>query len=385
MTVTRARQFDFKFLDGIRALAALAVALLHASLFTGHEGDFAAAFPFAAKILFLGNYAVAVFIVLSGFVLMLPIAKNPDLAIVRGTVEYLKRRTRRILPPYFVSLALFGLLITAVPILQTQRGTAWDSKIPVTLDGVLAHALVIHNLNASWAYQINGPAWSIATEWQLYFALPLVILPVWRRFGRLAALTWAIVIGASFALFLPSLAAGHLWFIGLFAMGAFVAHMVVNEAVVRFLGPFVLLMGLVAAVFVIGVNAPLWMNELFVGAAISTALLWLATRDVTGHRTIVHKLLECRLLVWMGLWSFSLYLIHSPLLGLANLLTLDIPMSTFARFVLQVVVALPLAAGVAYAFHLLVERRFITSHQRRKTHGQPERATRQEAVADSDR
>lgn len=365
MTENLHPRFDFRFVDGMRGFAALCVVFLHASLFTGLNGDVADVFPFLAKALFLGNYAVAVFIVLSGFVLMLPIAKSPGLKLKHGTWIYLKRRAMRILPPYFASLLLFGVLILCVPVLQTHRGTAWDSKIPVTYDGALAHILLVHNLNADWAYQINGPAWSIGTEWQLYFALPFIILPLWRKFGRVATLIATLTLSASVALLLPAWDSGHMWFLALFTMGALAAEAVVAQRRSRGTGVFLVLAVLVAVLCMIVWGAPLWVNELAVGAAIALIIFRMSVVTMLGQRTFAHRVLESRPAVWLGLWSFSLYLIHSPILGLVNLLLLDTDMSLLARLAVQFGLAVPAAGIISYLFHLTVERKFITSHQGR--------------------
>lgn len=355
---------DFAFVDGMRAVAAIAVTVLHASLYTGYEGDLTRDAPYLSKFLFVGNYAVSVFIVLSGFVLSLPIVKDEKLEIRRGTTLFLIRRARRILPPYFAALVLFGLLILAVPLMQTPRGTAWDSKVPVTPDGLLAHIALVHNLNKDWAYQVNGPAWSIATEWQLYLALPLLILPIWRWLGTVWMLLICLILSGSLAIFVPALDAGHLWFLSLFAMGGVVAQLLTSGKSCAYLGSISIVAALGSAFCVLFTPMPLWLNEIIVGATISCCLLWMAQRSVSGRQTIFHRVLESRPLVWLGLWSYSLYLIHSPLLGLGNLLALDMHMSTMGRFAFMIFVVTPMAAGVALVFHMLVERRFITQHQK---------------------
>lgn len=62
-----------------------------------------------------GHSAVATFIVLSGFSLMLPIARSSEETLKGGMLGYLKRRSLRILPPYYVALGLSLLLIALVP------------------------------------------------------------------------------------------------------------------------------------------------------------------------------------------------------------------------------------------------------------------------------
>lgn len=372
MSAYRGKRLDFKFLDGLRAIAAIAVVLFHAYLFTGHNGDTENNLPGVLRLIGLGDFAVPLFIVLSGFVLMLPIAGARGLRMERGVGDYIKRRARRILPPYYASLVIFGLLIRLAPALGTKQDTAWDSKIPVTWEGIASHLLVIHNLSGDWIYQINGPAWSVATEWQLYFALPLLLLPIWRRFGTIGALVSAVAIAAAVALFLPFVEGAHFWFIALFAMGAAAAHAVVRETPIPRLGLLTLASWAVAGGVIVATEAPVWIGELLLGVAMSMFILWLARRNQDGKRTFLHAALESKPLVWVGLWSYSLYLIHSPILALGNLLLLDVQMPAIARFGIMLAVIVPIAAALSYAFHLLVERRFMTSHQKKVEEQQPQ-------------
>ena len=89
-------------LDGIRGLSALYVALFHAMGYTGTmttlQTQASAATQFIAAILDYGAYAVPIFIVLSGFCLMLPLAQRQTTVLPGGTMAYLRRRAWRILP-----------------------------------------------------------------------------------------------------------------------------------------------------------------------------------------------------------------------------------------------------------------------------------------------
>src|SRR5215212_9423474 len=75
-------------LDGIRGLAALYVALFHAMGYTGYQTTVqtqaSAPMQFIAAILGYGAYAVPVFIVLSGFCLMLPLAQRGSTTLPGG-------------------------------------------------------------------------------------------------------------------------------------------------------------------------------------------------------------------------------------------------------------------------------------------------------------
>jgi peptidoglycan/LPS O-acetylase OafA/YrhL len=366
-TIAPAR-LDFAFADGVRAVAALGVALFHTYVFTGMKGS-TQILPDFLVALRLGQSAVPIFIVLSGFVLMLPVARRNDLRYRGGALQYIQRRARRILPPYFAAMIFFLLLIWAVPLLQQPSGTVWDSKVPVTPWGVLSHFLLLHNLSRETLYQINGPAWSVATEWQIYFAMAFLLLPLWRRIGGVVTVIAAVGIGWAIHFVMPSLDGAHFWFLGLFAFGMAAAQLVVRGTRIPLLGPGVAVLS-IASVGMIVLKNPLvvsydWLSETILGFVVALALVWLAQRSLVGSKTFAHRVLESKFLVWIGTWSYSAYLIHSPLLGLGNLLLLPLGMPLWLHFVVMVLVVLPLALTCAYGFHVVVERRFMTGHQSR--------------------
>jgi len=363
----------FEFADGLRAVAAIAVALYHSLVYTGRSGD-AATLPAPFKILNLGDFAVPIFIVLSGFVLMLPVARNADLRFRGGMAKFIQRRARRILPPYLAAFVLFLVLIWLTPILQQPADTAWDSKVPVTVGGVISHLLVVHNFSPEWIYQVDGPAWSVATEWQIYFAMPFLLLPLWRRFGAWVALAVAVTVGWAIHFTLPILDGAHFWFLGLFAMGMGAATIVVRGIRIPRLGVILTVVTpvlLAALALAYGpAEREAWISETVLGLVVAGVLVWLAQRSLDGRPSWAHHILESRFLVWVGLWSFSLYLIHSPLLALGNLLLLPMNLPTLVQFAVLVLVVLPLAAAIAYGFFILVERHFMTSHQHQVAKGE---------------
>ncbi len=306
---------QFMFVDGLRAVAALAVATYHAMLFTGRTDSYKAELPDPVRlVLEQGHYGVAAFIVLSGFVLTLPLARG-ELALRGGWRSYLGRRAWRILPPYYVALAIYTSLIIAIPALRTHQDTAWDSKVPVTDGGLISHLLLVHNLQWEWQGQIDGPMWSVATEWQLYFLLPLLLLPLWRRAGLPRTVVLAVGIGVAIHYLLPSLDGAHFWFLGLFALGMAASQATVTQMPTgRWLvgsAPVLVAMAALQS----KLNLPTWLLETTVGVVIALLVVRLAAEP----RSVVRRALEWRGMVFVGLFSYSLYLIHSPLLGFGNL------------------------------------------------------------------
>lgn len=361
----------FEFADGLRALAALTVAVLHATTFTGHLGDVDAHLPVIARLIEIGNYAVPIFITLSGYVLMLPVARTSGYELRGGFWKYLWRRAKRILPPYYASLALFLLLILLVPALQSGQDTAWYNKVPVTWEGIVSHVFLVHNWNTAWIYQINGPAWSVATEWHIYFILPLVLLPLCRWLGPWPMLFIALGAGAAVPYILPAGGSGAYWLIGLFALGMMAAILTVRGTRIpaRWFGWTSVALSLVAAAWIMLHTPKAFPEQIatdtLAGLAVALGLVAMGRSVIEGRESVGRRVLESAPLVKIGLWSYSIYLIHSPILALANILLLPLELPTLVNWLIMVFVALPIALAVAYGFFLLVERHFITSHQKR--------------------
>ncbi len=209
------------FLDGMRGLAALYVLLFH--LYT--PDDLPAAVRHGLSWLRFGHYAVGIFIVLSGYSLMLPVVRSEDGHIPGGTVNFFKRRARRILPPYYAAMACsLAVLFLARLGMNALHTTSGDQTLASQVEpgDLVTHLLLIHNWFPRYVGQINGTHWSVAAEWQIYFLFPLLLLPLWQRFGSLTVVGAALAIGVVPFLLLPPAHDFH-WtcpqYIGLFAMG----------------------------------------------------------------------------------------------------------------------------------------------------------------------
>ena len=134
------------FLDGLRALAALFVVMHHSWLEIWPPEYHRAPLGLMAKAsgwLFFGHYAVALFIVLSGFSLMLSVVRNNG--ILRGGMKtFFLRRARRILPPYYFALGISLLLCLTV--IGKPTGTHWDSSVGFGKRDVLHHLLLMQDI-----------------------------------------------------------------------------------------------------------------------------------------------------------------------------------------------------------------------------------------------
>ncbi len=158
-------------MDGLRAVACLAVFGVHWQQMT-NVGERWGAFDFA-QLLDNGNTGVAIFMILSGFLLALPIFATPLQARSRFSLrDFGRRRVAKILPTYY--LCLFGLVIVKAH-LQSPR----------QFGDVLLHLTFLHNLTPSTLYSISPPFWALAPVIQFY-VLFAVVIAVLQSVGSLS-------------------------------------------------------------------------------------------------------------------------------------------------------------------------------------------------------
>jgi peptidoglycan/LPS O-acetylase OafA/YrhL len=199
-TDTNRSKIHLSYLDGLRGIASLFVLLFH--LIQHQEGNLPVWITLPHKVLRYGFFGVAVFIVLSGYCLMLPVVRSQTGHIRGSLLDYFKRRARRIIPTYYASLVFCLLLALAIYVLEKFTNFQWHElpwdwfSTKFSSTDVILHFLLIHNLALeSQAFSINIPFWSVAVEWEIYFLFPLLLLPLWRRWGWLSVLSVAFFIG----------------------------------------------------------------------------------------------------------------------------------------------------------------------------------------------
>ncbi len=371
------------FLDGLRGLAALYVVLSHAALLlsqgTRQVSHWAGLF---LKPLAFGHYAVAVFIVLSGFCLMLPVAQSADQHLRGGWRGYLLRRSRRILPPYYAAFLLSALTLPLVTLAKHRAGVLSTDADRLTFGDVISHLLLVHNWNSVYFQSIDGPLWSVATEWQIYFFLPFVLLPLWRRGGLALTTIASLVIGYA-PHFLWS--AGHNldwacpWYLILFALG--MAGAVIStgrDPRLRLLfesmpwGFATAVLAVITAVWhlltpkseaVAESGSSQWYMDILCGL-FSASLLVLCTRRAQGGKFWLTQVLQSPPAMALGAMSYSLYLIHDPLEQSAIWLLCSRHYPFGSLLLVTFLLVVPAVIGLCYLFHLAFERPFMPGRPR---------------------
>lgn len=295
---------------------------------------------------------------------MLPIVRG-DGTLRGGSIEFFKRRARRILPPYFFSLALSLLLI--VCLIGRKTGTTWDVSIPVTLPGLLAHLFLLHDLFGQYSFQIDYPLWSIAVEWHIYLLFPLLVL-AWKRLGGVTTTTVAVVVSGLVFKKLNHTAwdSLHPHLYALFAVGMLGSAIVFsNQPPFPFLRTrirWTIVFGGLCITFLLcyavipKLTKHVEIMDFFVGIC-AVSLLVAATHP--GRNSLRH-FLNWRPLVFVGTFSYSLYLIHAPLIQVIwQIILPPLHLGNTITFGLLVVIGSSTIIVASYLFFLVCERPYL--------------------------
>ncbi len=341
----------YRSLDGLRGVAALVVVVHHCLLTSivlaaTYRGGSTSGWGLSElltrtplHLLWDGTGMVLVFFVLSGFVLTLAFTEPPT---PRWASFYVKRFPRLYLPVWG-SLGFAALLAVLVPRLVSGGQSWWVNAhaAPTTVTMVARDSTLI------WPPSLlNSPLWSL--QWEAAFSL---LLPVyvfvavrWRGMALLKVCGALVVVGIGSK-------TGHasLLYMPVFVLGAVLAaeRERLSRMAACFSGVLWWAVGIAALALMTGdwTVGPLheWISRPMRSAgALLIVFLFLYCRPVATwakHRT----------LQWLGRISFSLYLIHEPIVvSVDRLLPGDNPWEVL-------LIAVPLSLVVAAGFYRLVE------------------------------
>jgi peptidoglycan/LPS O-acetylase OafA/YrhL len=360
-----------EYLDSLRALAALYVVVTHALRHFAIPVDsrlYQLTNPFRH-----GHQAVDLFIVLSGFCLMLPVVRHNGL-LREGSWQFFQKRAQRILPPYLMALLLSLFFI--LTILGDKTGTLWDKCIPVHNRDLVFHLLLLQDVFEDTASTINYAFWSISVEWRIYFLFPLLVV-LWRQWGALQV-TMIMLVGSLalwFALLPTSLNMNDEGiapqYVGLFTLGMLAADvafapgnsMVVLRSRVGWKTLFILT---AINMLLIGSGHGLMQQGFIrhytglIDVAVGLYIAWFLVMLASGKLSLIHRLLSWQPLVFVGSFAYSIYLMHAPLLQIIwqyVLSPLHLDLGPAVLFL--TLLGTGLITGLSYLFFLVVEQPFV--------------------------
>lgn len=338
-------QGHLRFLDGLRGLACLWVVLDHL-----HVEALAAELPAGVSrwVFDSGIVGVMVFFVLSGFV----IAQSWRDAVPGGASvdagrigRFLTRRWMRLSPPYFVAIALAVVVTVGGSVVRGDGGQA------PSVGSVVAHLAYLPGLVE--AEPINAVFWTLAIEMQFYVGFGLVVWVLQRLASRSIELEQsALMVLAVLAAIWPL---RGLELVNQTHLGAY-AFAFLSGAFTWWLWQGALDVGLYWLYHVILGAAWLRWGDPLVGAVVLTGpLLYVAT---VGDR--MQRWLGQRPLQRLGAVSYSLYLVHAPVIGVVDWFGEQLLGVGATGQALMIVPAVLASLAVAAAFHRRVELPALT-------------------------
>lgn len=296
----------FYIFDSLRGLGALAVVLFHLG---GHEGmkNVIDASPGVVAIaLSYGTFGVAVFFVLSGFVISYSLDRWRQSRFDKEAswFKYVAKRLIRLTPPYYAAIVV--ALVFALLAAATSGEDFEPGLVPFSFTRFLAHLFYVQEIVGF--INFNDVFWTLAIELQFYLVLVMLwwvrekvpfgnlVIPV----AALACLAWPFA--------LVAVEGRSPWFAALFY--SFCAGSLLHEVWKQRLPIWTPLayVGLLFVALVAG--GP---NPGFLITTIGTTLLILSAIKFDG----LSSWLSRGSFRWLGKISYSLYLIHTPILGAA--------------------------------------------------------------------
>lgn len=338
-------------IDILRAVAALGVFFYHS-----HIGMLAAKYTHIDALLFIDTfgalYAVPLFFLISGYCIHLSNIKSVNLAKRLPLKKFFLRRLLRLYPAYLQAIAISILI----------NFTAHPTSLP-SIEDLLYHLFLLQGFSQHYFNTINLVLWTISIEAALYILYP-VFYYIKLNFSLNRALLFSFLVSATSIVIISTFTGNSLplrycvfniWFA--WCCGAWMAdNYMFNRVVFKnklinisyvFIIAFALFAGLsksVPQVITDQINIISWCGP----------LLWILRMEPILSQS---KNIILRLIVNIGLSSYSLYLLHQPLLYLKNYLVHTYFQVSLQPFLvaLGVVVILP----VAYINFLYFEKPFM--------------------------
>lgn len=300
----------FAFPDALRGLASLWVVLFHLTIISNLPvvTDRGLVGLLWHTIFGYGGLGVAVFFVLSGFVIAHSLRHWLDGRVQLG--NYLIRRVVRLSPPYWAAI-VFAIVVHAMAARVNQEPFA-PGGAPLTVARLVSHVFYLEGL-VGHVY-INDVFWTLTLEMQFYLVLGLFLAGLARLAARPAGAAGAVgtgpFTGAVAVLALASVAgswsglATQVTFVPLFY--SFLLGAVAYWTWIRRVHPALLagFLVLLAGSFAVRPNA-------FLATSILTAL----ALQVAAYGNRLGTWLAAGPFQFLGRISYSLYLVHVPVLG----------------------------------------------------------------------
>jgi peptidoglycan/LPS O-acetylase OafA/YrhL len=288
-------------IDGLRAIAILGVVFFHFNIY-----------PFKG-----GYLGVDVFLVISGYLIasfILPKLKNNDF----NFFEFFLRRIKRLLPTYYITLALSFIL--AYLVFEPDIFNKF-AKSSISSMFFVSNFFFWKN-SGYWDESNTNPllhTWTLSLEWQFYFFISIFFYLGWQFFRNYLKLLLLIIFILSLALSILYIGRNVSFFLipfrlFEFSIGSFIFLIEKkiklfdnNKNILSFFGFFLIIFSFIN--FDSTSNVPGYISLI---PCFGTAIL------LYQNNSYLHYILANKNIVYIGLISYSLYLFHWPIITYYN-------------------------------------------------------------------
>jgi peptidoglycan/LPS O-acetylase OafA/YrhL len=339
---------EIKALTSLRGIAAMAVVMQHFSATA--QTHAAVSIP---SLVPHGYMAVDLFFVLSGFIMAYTYRTDFELRGNRAMPSFLLKRAARILPLNTVVVIAIVCAGTGSGILLGRNIFYSSANLPYD---VICNLFLLQGLG--WGTNLNGPSWSICTEFAAYLLFPLLLALAFSRQTLVTGVTLLISVAAlvvtaiahpRLGLDVSSVQGELVLCFAQFILGLFTYRVTQMPSIRGWLeadSPAILAAGWVVASLCLRID---------ILAAIGFPAI---VATLACNRGRVADLMAMRLPYFLGEVSFSIYLIHDPCRPVALELLRAIhpvPLGAIPALVFALVCSL-LVVPLAWIAYLTVER-----------------------------
>jgi peptidoglycan/LPS O-acetylase OafA/YrhL len=322
---------------------------------------------FVLKFLLSGGDAVAVFMIVSGFVIT-------NLLIVKQEPypQYIVRRFFRLYPAYVICCIAGYLLVDdwanvvqRVPwldapgwdrytrsILELEAQTRANFWPHFALHAAMLHGAVPVEVLKSAAMTFLPAAWSISLEWQFYIIAPLILASFGKSWQMLAVVTGAVV---ALLCYKFGLLGHYTERSSLAGATPFFAIGIASRLLYEFLGKLRVSALLASAICVFGcialIREPL---PIMIWTIFYSHLVWGRATTFTGK--LFRLLTTAKPVLLLGEASYSLYLVHRPVQVALASLSLGLFAATQMTMLAVQMIAIAIAIPVSLLLFFFVER-----------------------------
>ncbi|WP_147150491.1 acyltransferase family protein [Serratia plymuthica] len=309
--MTFVKMKHIKELDGLRGMMALWVV-------AGHAYEAIPSMTKLIPITLMNDFAVDVFIVLSGFVIFNYLNKNGS-----SYKTYLTQRAMRLFPIYLVVLALsissiyfYREILTIAPFSPSTEHRLYqvDTYLSNQMAHLLPHLFLLQGVIPERMLPlagttIVGQAWSASVEWQFYLIAPVLFVFFGKFFT--SPKTRAFLLAGSFVLAMILLS--KVLHNKAFAGGSMAAFLVgfISFFFYRDIFPNMTIAKLKVTAFLVIVTILLLMKKDSVGFIIWFSTFFAVLISMKNEkRNLITRLLDNGVMKVVGKVSYSVYMVH---------------------------------------------------------------------------